>query len=336
MGRWETPYMDHPCQLSAPSTFRHETVDSSGGKVLVLVGPTASGKTAIGVHLAKRLHGEVISADSRQVFKYLDVGTAKPTRAQRASVPHHFVDELLPDEEFNAGQFGDRGRVVIRKLFDKGLTPIVVGGSGLYVRSLIDGLFEGPGADKEYREILEARVRAGGVQKLIEELRTIDPGAAAKADPSKPRRIIRALEVYHVTGRPISAHHQEQHVLTEFRPVMFGLEWDRKTLYDRINRRCEEMIAAGLLQEVERLEKRGYDTSINALNTVGYAEAFAYRRGEISYDEMVRLFRQNSRRYAKRQLTWFRRDSRIQWIRINLLSTSEEVAEEISRRFVVS
>lgn len=299
--------------------------------VLVVVGPTCSGKSAVGLELARRLQGEIVSADSRQVFKYLDIGTAKPTEAQRRKVKHYFVDEMLPDEDFNAGNFGDLGREVIARILSEGRVPIVVGGSGLYVQSLIDGFFDGPGADEEVRKELERRLRAEGLLSLMEELRRVDPETAARIDPTKPRRVIRALEVYHVSGMPLSTLHREKKVRVGFVPLLFGLRWKRGDLYRRIESRCDEMIAAGLLDEVERLEAMGYTDSLNALNSVGYAEAFAYRRGETSYEEFVRLFKQNTRRYAKRQVTWFRRDERIRWIEMVEGREVSDVADDICR-----
>jgi tRNA dimethylallyltransferase len=301
--------------------------------VLVLVGPTASGKSAVGLELARRLNGEILSADSRQVYRFLDVGTAKPSPTDRLEVPHHFVDELDPDADYSAGDFGIRGRDVIDKIFRRGRTPLVVGGSGLYVQSLIDGFFEGPGADPEFREILERRLKSAGVGALVEELRRIDPEAAERIDPTKPRRVIRALEVYHLTGAPLSRIQREQKLTIDFEPRLYGLLWDRRDLYARIERRCDQMIGAGLLAEVEALEKRGYTDRLNALNTVGYAEVFAYRRGETSYEEMLRLFKQNSRRYAKRQLTWFRRDSRVQWVAMVEPRLVADVAAQIAGDF---
>ena len=304
-------------------------------RVLVLVGPTASGKTSVSIELAGLLDGEIISADSRQVFKHLDIGTAKPSKLQLSSVKHYFVDMLLPDEDFNAGEFGERGRKVIDEIFEKRKTPIVVGGSGLYVQSLINGLFDGPAADTELREVMERRVSEGNLPELIAELRRVDSLSAERIDLTKPRRIIRALEVFHATGKPISEHHAESKIEINFAPLLFGLEWDRYELYQRIDQRCEDMLKNGLLQEVEELKKRGYGPRLNALNTVGYAEAFDYMSGEISYDEMVRLFKQNSRRYAKRQMTWFRRDKRIRWIQMNensdLLATAEIIAESFRK-----
>jgi len=303
-------------------------------RVIVLVGPTASGKTAVSLHLACLLHGEIISADSRQVYRYLDIGTAKPSKENRRKVLHHFIDEFPPNVDFNAGEFGARGRALIEEMFLRGCTPLVVGGSGLYVRSLIDGFFEGPGADPDFRKVMEYRVADGQIGRLMEELRAVDPVTAASADPTKPRRVIRALEVFHSTGRPLSELHKEQKTRVGFTPIQFGITMRRPLLYQRIDERCDHMLRDGLLKELEWLETNGYDRSINALNTVGYAEGFAYRAGEISYDEMVRLFKQNSRRYAKRQLTWFRRDERIRWIDtegMNELSIAEQIAREFEQ-----
>lgn len=299
--------------------------------VIVLVGPTASGKTSVSLHLAPILNAEIISADSRQIYKYLDIGTAKPTPEERLRVPHHFVDEVPPDEEFNAGEFGVRGREVIEAIFSRGSVPLVVGGAGLYVQSLVDGFFEGPGADWEYRKILEERIQAGELEELISELRRVDPVLAGRIDETKPRRIIRALEVYHTTGKPLSVLQKESRIAVDFTLLFFGLDWERKELYRRVDARCEEMLRNGLLDEIARLDQMGYGRSLNALRTVGYAEGFAFRNRETTYEEMVRLFKQNSRRYAKRQMTWFKRDARISWIKMKEGFSPLEVAEGILR-----
>ncbi len=310
------------------------TKNREARRIVVLVGPTASGKTAVSIALAQQLGGEIISADSRQIYKLLDIGTAKPSTRQRSIVQHHFVDELSPAEDFNAGEFGEQGRVVVDEILSRNKMPIVVGGSGLYVQSLVDGFFDGPGADKEFREILERRVENGELPQLINELKIVDPISAGRIDPTKPRRVIRALEVFHITGKPLSQHHQESTIPVNFSPAFFGLNWERHMLYERINRRCDEMIHAGLLDEVEHLATLGYSASLNALNTVGYAEVFAHRRGEISFDEMLRLFKQNSRRYAKRQMTWFRKDPRIQWIEMSEDVLPGSVAGCIAEKFM--
>jgi tRNA dimethylallyltransferase len=248
-------------------------------------------------------------------------------------IPHHFLEFLPPDAEFCAGTFGVEGREVVRQILDRGHLPIVVGGSGLYIQSLIDGFFEGPGADREYREFLEGRLAREGIHSLVEELRVHDPEGATRIDPTKSRRILRALEVFHLTGKPISALQEEGKPLISFRPLLFGLDVPRAVLYRRIDERCESMLSRGLLREVDALERRGYTDALNALNTVGYREAFAYRRGEISYEEMVRLFKQNSRHYAKRQMTWFRRDSRIRWVAMSPGRAALEAAREIAEEF---
>jgi tRNA dimethylallyltransferase len=309
--------------------------DEGGGvrkpAVLVLVGPTASGKTAVSLPLAEQIGAEIISADSRQLYRCLDIGTAKPSPEERKRVPHHFIDIRNPDEEYSAGEFGVSGAGEIECILSRGRIPLVVGGSGLYVRSLIDGFFEGPPADREYREQLEQRVGERGVGDLLEELRRVDPEYGGIVDPTKPRRVIRALEVIHITGRPLSALHREQKREIRFESRQFGLSWKRPVLYDRINRRCSAMFEAGLLDEVERLVAKGYGPSLNALNTVGYAEAFAFRRGEITAEEMGARFAQTSRRYAKRQVTWFTRDPRIRWIPMDEDRDPVAVAEEIAR-----
>ncbi len=278
------------------------------------------------------LKGEIISADSRQVFRHLDIGTAKPTLEERRGIPHHFIDLLPPDADFCAGTFGVEGRKVIGEISSRGRLPIVVGGSGLYVQSLIDGFFEGPGGDREYREFLEDRLARGGIELLLEDLRNRDPEAASRIDPTKPRRILRALEVFHLTGRPISELQKEK-PLIPFQSALLGLDVPRAVLYRQIDERCDSMLERGLLREVEALERKGYTDSLNALNTVGYREAFAYRRGEISYEEMVRLFKQNSRHYAKRQLTWFRRDGRIRWVAMGPERPAADAAREIVELF---
>ena len=282
--------------------------------VVVLVGATASGKTAVSLPLAERLRAEIISADSRQVYRFLDIGTAKPSAQDRARVPHHFVDIRNPDEEYSAGAFGSEGREEIGKILRRGNTPLVVGGSGLYIQSLVDGFFDGPPADPEYRAIAMARLRHEGVEPLLKELAGVDPDAAAAIDPTKPRRVVRALEVFHTTGTPLSTLQRERKIEIPFVPVFFGLDMDRRELYQRINERCDAMLRNGLLEEVEMLAGRGYTSTLNALKTVGYAETFAYRNGALGYEELVLQFKQNTRRYAKRQLTWFRKDLRIRWV----------------------
>jgi tRNA dimethylallyltransferase len=297
--------------------------------ILVIVGPTASGKTSLGLEIARHITAEIISADSRQVYKLLTIGTAKPTPAELKHVRHHFVDEILPDQHFSAGEFGIEGRKIIHNIVKRKKLPIVVGGTGLYIRSLVDGLFSGPGREEEIREDLETRLEFEGTEALLEELRRVDPEAAAKMLPSNQRRIIRALEVYYATGKPISRHHDEHEQKQFFNASSIGLQWERKILYERINLRMERMLSEGFLDEVKGLLSRGYDDRRKSLQTVGYKEAFSFLRKEISYERMVELMKQNTRRFAKRQLTWFRKDGRIHWFRIEEEHQIPEIAKEI-------
>lgn len=302
-------------------------------RVLVLVGPTASGKTTVSLLLARHLKGEIVSADSRQVYRFMEIGTAKPSASQRKRAKHYFVDELTPDQEFNAGEFGKKGRMVVEEIFRRNKQPIVVGGSGLYIQSLVDGFFAGPSRDQELRETLYEKLHAEGAAKLLKELQAVDPDTALRVLPSNTRRIVRALEVYYLTGIPISRHHRDQAVERTFEPVFFGLAWGRETLYDRINARVERMIRKGLVQEVRSLLKRGYSPSLNSLQTVGYREACQYLEGKIDRTRMVELIKQNSRRFAKRQLTWFRRDKRIRWLPVRTEKDFPHIVGEIVTQF---
>lgn len=316
--------------MSSVSVMRRPSHDR---RVLVLVGPTASGKTPVSLLLASRLEVEIISADSRQIYKLMDIGTAKPSRSERRKVKHHFVDRFFPDREFNAGEFGRLGRRAIERIFGNGKIPLVVGGSGLYVQSLIDGFFDGPPADPQLRAELMRRAGAEGPEKLLEELRKVDPASAAAMLPSNIRRIIRALEVFRLTGVPISMLKKEK-LERNFTPVFAGLEWERADLYDRIDRRVDTMFADGLVDEVKRIEAAGFPAELNALQTVGYREVIDYLRGALSLESAIDLVKRNSRRYAKRQLTWFRRDDRIRWFHVGREEDFPQVAEEIHRHFL--
>ncbi|MGA7161950.1 MAG: tRNA (adenosine(37)-N6)-dimethylallyltransferase MiaA [Bacteroidota bacterium] len=284
--------------------------------ILVIVGPTASGKSLLALEIARRIPAEIISADSRQIYQYLTIGTAKPSRDELKKVKHYFVDEILPDQHFSAGEFGSAGRKRVEEILNRNKLPLVVGGTGLYIRALVDGLFSGPGRKENIREELEARLESEGTATLLEELRRVDPEAAARMLPSNQRRIIRALEVFYATGKPISQHHGEQEQKQFFNSICVGLQWDRKKLYERINSRVDAMLAAGFLDEVKDLLSRGYGDGYKSLQTVGYKEALAFLRKEIDYERMVELMKQNTRRFAKRQLTWFRKDKRIRWFDI--------------------
>ncbi len=302
-------------------------------KIIAIVGPTASGKTTLSILLAKKLSGEVISADSRQLFKHLKIGVAKPSIEELNSVKHHFIDFLEPTQDFNAAEYGQQARLKIEELLKRGSCPIVVGGSGLYIKSIIDGFFEGPGKNSELRDQLEYELEKYGNEALFKKLIKVDPVSASKMDPSKVRRIIRALEVYYTTGNPISEHHKVQSAKSNFDVIQFGLEWERKLLYERINNRVDKMITDGLIDEVKELIAKGYSRQINALNTVGYKEVFDFLLGENSKEEMIELIKQNTRRYAKRQMTWFKADKRIKWIKVSEQTDWNNVAELVMSEY---
>ena len=306
---------------------------SSLPHLLVIVGPTASGKSALALEVAKHIPAEIISADSRQVYKHLDIGTAKPTEEVLKSTPHHFIDIHEPNEKFNAGDFQGQGRNIISQILDRKKLPIVCGGTGLYVQALIDGFFEQPEFTKKVRSTLEARLKNEGAEALYDELRNVDPKSAATMDATKFRRVIRALEVFYETGVPISQFHSNHTKDSLYNAVWIGLEWKREELYRRINSRVDKMIQEGFINEVRHLQSLGFDDRFQALQTVGYKEAYQYLRNEISYERMVELMKQNTRRFAKRQMTWFRKEKRIQWFRLHREIEIENIAQKILLQF---
>ncbi len=287
-------------------------------KVLIIIGPTAVGKTAISFKLADRLKNvEIISADSRQVYKYMDIGTAKPSQDEMNKVKHHFINIKLPDEYYSAGRYGSEARQQIDLLFNSGKIPIVVGGSGLYIRALVDGFFKKRITDPEVRQRLKKELQQQGNASLFERLQQVDEITAEKIHPNDGQRIVRALEVYELTGQPLSQFQEEKSVKANFIPLFVGLNRERKLLYQVIDLRVDCMIKDGLLDEVLKLREMGFVPPLNSLRTVGYQEVFEYLASQIDFSEMVRLIKQRSRNYAKRQLTWFRQDKRIKWFNLN-------------------
>ena len=297
--------------------------------VPILIGPTAIGKTAVSLQIAKQLPVEIISADSRQIYRYLDIGTAKSEADILNKVPHHFINSLSPDEYFSAGMYGREARKVINQVLDRKNVPLIVGGSGFYIRALVDGLSEIDSTDEAVRIALQKRWENEGGKQLFSELEKVDPDLATKLEKNDKQRILRGLEVFHVSGNRLSALHQLEAQAADFLPLMIGLSADRKYLYNRINQRVDEMIKLGLVEEVQRLRQKGFSQNLNALNTVGYKEVFEYLDNNIDWEEMIGKIKQNSRRYAKRQLTWFRRDLRIRWLNIDEYKTNEQIAGEI-------
>lgn len=282
--------------------------------VIAIVGPTCTGKTRIAIELAKLVKGEIISADARQIYKLIDIGTAKPTREELSEVPHHLVDILPLEDEISAGTFTKLARDAVNEIFARNHKPIIAGGSGLYLRAVIDGLFDAPDVDDEIREGLKKRLRTEGAEKLLAELKRVDPEAAKDLLSQNYKRILRALEIYYSSGERISELRQARPSTPSFKTLQFGILLERKLLYRRIEKRVDEMIEKGLIDEVKEILKRGFEPGLNSLQTVGYKEAIGYVQGKIKFEEMVPLIKMNTRRYAKRQMTWFRKDSRIIWI----------------------
>jgi tRNA dimethylallyltransferase len=274
---------------------------------LILTGPTGVGKTDLALDLAERMNAEILSADSRQVYRLLDIGTAKPSLADRRRVRHHFVDELDPREPFSAGIFARHAEERIDDIVRRGRVPLVTGGSTLYAHALQEGFAEVPAADAAVRTHIEQRLRSEGGEVLYAELQKVDPGAAATMDPTKTQRLVRALEVYEATGVPISEYHREKPVPKwHFETIV--LLRSREVLYRRIEARVDDMLRQGLVREVSTVVNlMGLRTDLNPLRTIGYQEPVRFLQGHVPYAEMVRLIKRNTRRYAKRQITWFRR-----------------------------
>ncbi|MCX7749705.1 MAG: tRNA (adenosine(37)-N6)-dimethylallyltransferase MiaA [Clostridia bacterium] len=299
--------------------------------VIVIFGPTASGKTKLSILLAKELNGEIISADSMQIYKYMNIGTAKPDEEEMQGIKHYLIDEVNPDEEFSVARYQKLALLYIDEIHQKEKIPLVVGGTGLYINSLIYNInFSDTMCDWELREELKKEAEEKGCLFLHEKLKGIDPLAAEKIHPNDVKRVIRAIEVFQYTNKPIS-YHQEQsrNMPPEHRFILIGLKMDRQKLYERINLRVDKMIQGGLVDEVNSLVRLGYDKNTVAMQGIGYKEILNYLRGEISLDEAVYIIKRDSRRYAKRQETWFRRLEDVFWVNLDECMDSEEIIKKI-------
>ena len=284
--------------------------------IICIAGPTASGKTALAVELAKELNGEVVSCDSMQVYKRMDIGTAKPTAEEMQGIPHHMLDVAQAWEDFSVSRYCNQAAPIVDDIIAQGKTAIIAGGTGLYMDSLIRGNSFAPCPSTGVREALEARAEAEGIQPLLEELAQVDPESAGRLHPSDRKRIIRALEVYRETGITITEHNRRtREVPPKYRPVWLGLDFsDRAALYRRIDRRVERMLEAGLLDEIRSLLESGIPETCTAMQAIGYKEFLPVLRGERGLCDAAAEVCQSSRRYAKRQLTWFRRNPNMHWI----------------------
>lgn len=298
--------------------------------LLCILGPTAVGKTDIAISVAQQLNAEIVSADSRQIYKYMNIGTAKPTPEEQAQAQHHLIDCVVPDERFSMADYQRLADATIQKIQQRGKRAMLVGGAGLYFRAVVDGIFEGPDADVEFRAKLRQKAEELGRDVLHSRLAEIDPESADRIHKNDLIRIIRALEVYEKTGKPISQL-QRQWGRTEPRYpfIAFGINRPREELYHRIEARVDKMLEMGLLEEVKSLLECGYDRDSPAMRGFGYKEFIDYLDGQHNFQTAVELLKRNTRRYAKRQLTWFRNDARIQWINLSGVGSIDAAISQI-------
>jgi tRNA dimethylallyltransferase len=283
-------------------------------KVIVICGPTGIGKTAVGIELAGMFGGEIISSDSMQIYRHMDIGTAKPSPEELVQITHHMIDIVDPDEDFDAAQFLSQGRAIIAELGSRGRIPFVVGGTGLYIKALLHGIFQSQSIVSDVRERLKKEADEFGSHLLYDRLKQCDPESAGRLHPNDTYRIIRALEVFESTGRTIGAYHRD-HDFTEdpYCVLKIGLTGDRQSLYHRIDYRVDAMIEAGLVDEVRRLLEMGFSADLKSMRSIGYRHMTEFLGGHLSWDECVRTLKRDTRRYAKRQLTWFGADRTISW-----------------------
>jgi tRNA dimethylallyltransferase len=283
-------------------------------KVIVICGPTALGKTSTAIHLAKYFDGEIIGADSMQIYRHMDIGTAKPTFDEQARVKHHLINFIDPDEHFDARTYAILSREKIMELHEQKIIPFVVGGTGLYIKALLHGLFKTEASDPDIRGRLTAEIQSFGSTYLYKRLCRQDPDKATKIHPNDTYRIMRALEVYELTGKTLAEFHQEHGFRdSPFLVLKIGLNIRREILYKRINKRVEIMINSGFINEVKRLLAMGYSPELKSMQSIGYRHIVNFIEGHCTWDETVRTLKRDTRRYAKRQMTWFKADPEVIW-----------------------
>lgn len=297
--------------------------------VAAIVGPTAVGKTRLAIELAKILNGEILSCDSMQIYRGMDIGTAKANREEQAQIPHHLIDIVNPDDDFTVADYQSRAQKIITQLNEHNKLPLLVGGTGLYYQAVVDDYNFFPmhsrmAARKKWEDITDQE----GLEYVYEKLQNIDPEYADKISPNDRKRIIRALEVYDLTGHPFSEFQTRN--TGKYNLVAIGLDLERKALYQKIEQRVDEMITQGLIDEVKELRSQGYSPELNSMQALGYKQVYCYLEGLLTYAEMLNEIKKETRRYAKRQLTWFRKDSRITWINPHEFSSYDEMVKNIS------
>ena len=284
--------------------------------LIVVAGATASGKTGLSIEIAKRIKGEVVSSDSMQIYKYMDIGTAKPTKEEQGTVEHHLIDFIEPTKAYSVADYCTDAHKVILEITNRGKVPVMCGGTGLYINSVVDDVeFGEMETDYKLRDELFEIAKTQGKEKLIEILSEFDSVSAKRLHPNNVKRVIRAIEFYKKTGVPISVHQEEtKKKESRYNPIMLAIDWEREELYERINRRVDIMMEDGLLEEVKKLKAMGLTKDMQSMQGIGYKELFDYFDGLVDLNEAVEAIKLGSRRYAKRQLTWFKRDTRIHWL----------------------
>ena len=306
-------------------------------KLLVLGGPTAVGKTALSIELAKRLNGEIISADSMQIYEYMDIGSAKITKDEMENINHYMIDIVKPSDKFSVSDYKDLGKKCIEKILDEGKLPIITGGTGLYINALTCNMdFTDANTDYEYRKYLEQEAESKGNEYLHSLLKDIDKISYKEIHYNNRKRVIRALEVYKLTGKPFSSFNAgDDFYNSEYDVYYYVLTMDREKLYERINKRVDIMIEQGLEKECIKLKQMGYNSSMQSMQGIGYKEMFYYLEGKITKEEAIEMIKKGSRNYAKRQLTWFRRDPRVIFLDKDIMSEDEiinKIINDITRK----
>lgn len=300
-------------------------------RIIVIVGPTAVGKTYVSVELAKKLNTEILSADSMQIYKGMDVGTAKITEEEKSGIFHHMIDVVAPDEDYSVSEFKNDAEEIIDEMLLKYKVPVIVGGSGLYVNSLIYDLdFSNAKSDEKLREYYTYYYKEHGGDALYDKLMRIDPKSAEKIHKNNVKRVIRALEVYDITGMKFSDINTDiRKESNKYECILIGLSMERKTLYERINQRVDEMLSNGLVDEVKSLIEKGYEKNLVSMRGIGYKEVIDYLEGTTDYEDMVNILKKNTRRFAKRQYTWFLRDKNVKWFAMDNLEKTGDTINNI-------
>jgi len=300
-------------------------------RVLTIVGPTAVGKTTTAIEIAGRISGEIISADSRQIYRYLNIGTAKPNDKHRKKVQFHLIDFIHPDDSYSCGQFARDAEAKIEEISTQGNAPIVCGGTGLYIRALFSPLHKLPESNKKIKAKLLENLNKYGIEYLYKKLHTIDPEWARRIIPKDKQRILRGLEVYELTGKPLSVLIKRKKRKSKYQPFYIGLTIPREELYKRINARFEEMIEHGLVEEVKSLLERGFNPQSNALRTIGYKEIIEYLQGNITLSEAIDKAQRRTRNFAKRQITWFSKIHGIEWYNAKDPTIKESIIKRVGK-----